>query len=202
VPGLYGSELQHWQTWIEHKIPNAIRVEQEDWDNPILTIWGQRLLEKIDQTPGEIWIIAHSFGCLVTVYAASQRAERIAGAMLVAPANPAFFNANGFQKSHPYIAAANNIALRLPQHYLGFPSVIVASNTDPWFSLEDAYAWAERWDSHLINIGDAGHINVSAGFGAWPQGLEIFQRFQQSNPFLPVGIIPNFSDTLSHKIAR
>ena len=38
IPGLYGSELQHWQTWLERKLPGTVRVEQEDWDNAVLPI--------------------------------------------------------------------------------------------------------------------------------------------------------------------
>lgn len=189
VPGLYGSELQHWQSWIERKLLNSVRVEQEEWDNPILPIWADTIIRYIDNHPGKIWIIAHSFGCLASVFAANKRPDRIAGAMLVAPANPGCFNVNGFQAGEVYINAIDSISLKLPKTNLGFPSVVVASTNDPWMTLDNAYKWAEHWDSHFINIGAAGHINVASGFGAWPKGLEIFESLRQSQQYLPQGII-------------
>ncbi|MBK8454158.1 MAG: alpha/beta hydrolase [Thiofilum sp.] len=187
VPGLYGSELQHWQTWIERKLPNTIRVEQDNWDNPVLIEWSRRIVEYIDQHRGKIWLIAHSFGCLASVHAAFQRPERITGAMLVAPAEPNRFNVQGFVMGKPYINSAHTIASQLPKQPLPFPSAIVASTNDPWMSVESAQAWADAWESLLINIGDAGHINVASGFGAWPKGLEIFNDLYQSQAYLPQG---------------
>lgn len=180
VPGLYGSELQHWQSWIEHKLPSTIRVQQQDWDNPILSVWSNQILHYIDQLPGKVWIIAHSFGCLASVYAAQQRPQRIAGAMLVAMADPASFNTQGFMHREPYITAIGSVSEQLPKTYLDFPSVVVASNNDPWMQVAKAEQWADHWESRFINIGNAGHINVAAGFGAWPQGLEIFEQLRQA----------------------
>lgn len=189
VPGLYGSELQHWQTWIERKLPNTQRVEQEDWDNPILPIWANAISQHIEQARGKIWIIAHSFGCLASVYAAQKNPTKIAGAMLVAPTNPSRFSLHGFQAGELYISARDNITLHLPKQALDFPSVVVASSNDPWMPLESAETWADTWESRFINIGAAGHINVASGFGAWPQGLALFEEFKQSTYDLPQGAI-------------
>ncbi|MEN9433748.1 MAG: hypothetical protein RLZZ422_1337 [Pseudomonadota bacterium] len=187
VPGLYGSELQHWQTWIERKLPNTVRVEQKDWDNPVLSTWSKQIIDYIDQTRGRVWIIAHSFGCLASVQAAFHRSERIAGAMLVAPAEPNRFNVQGFVMGRPYINSANTIASQLPKQPLPFPSAVVASTNDPWMTLDSVQTWANHWESLLINIGEAGHINVASGFGAWPQGLKIFKDLYQSQAYLPQG---------------
>jgi predicted alpha/beta hydrolase family esterase len=41
---------------------------------------------------------------------------------------------------------------------------------------ERAKLFADSWGSELVNIGDAGHINVTSGFGEWDEGLEILNR--------------------------
>jgi predicted alpha/beta hydrolase family esterase len=64
----------------------------------------------------------------------------------------------------------------IPLLTLPFPSIVVASEDDPWVSLERAGFFAERWGSRFQNIGKAGHINLAAGFGPWPQGLELLQQ--------------------------
>lgn len=186
VPGLYGSELQHWQSWMERKLPNTVRVEQADWDTPILSVWANNVVRYIDQSPGKLWIIAHSFGCLASVVAAHKRPDRIAGAMFVAPAEPAKFTANGL---HYGTSINANPTVPIPKESLGFPSVVVASSNDPWMRLESAELWAERWDSHFINIGNAGHINVASGFGSWSFGLKVFEQLQQTQQYMPVGSI-------------
>jgi predicted alpha/beta hydrolase family esterase len=34
------------------------------------------------------------------------------------------------------------------------------------------------WGSELLNLGAAGHVNVEAGYGAWPRGLEIYRSLR------------------------
>lgn len=182
VPGLYGSGLQHWQSWLEHRVPHCVRVEQPDWNNPILSEWVATFGLYMEQIAGRVWVVAHSFGCLTTVMAAKQYAERIAGALLVAPANPDRFNIEGFQPGNFYCSASDPISLQLPQRYLGFPSLVVGSTNDPWMPLIQAEKWANRWESRFINLGAVGHINIASGFGAWPQGLRWLQELQAAQP--------------------
>jgi predicted alpha/beta hydrolase family esterase len=36
--------------------------------------------------------------------------------------------------------------------------------------------WARAWGSQLVDIGDAGHINVDSGHGRWPLGRLLVER--------------------------
>src|SRR5690242_8824011 len=86
VPGLHGSGCAHWQSWWQAVVPDAQRVEQEDWSAPDLGAWTDRLLQAVARQPKPVWLVAHSFGCLTAVNAISQRSRNIAGAFLVAAA--------------------------------------------------------------------------------------------------------------------
>jgi predicted alpha/beta hydrolase family esterase len=163
IPGLHGSDVSHWQSWIQRRIPNAVRVIQNDWSRPSLTDWTQQVYRRLDEARGRVWLVAHSFGCLVAVKAAADEGSRIAGAMLVAPADPDKFG----------------IAEVVPDGPLDFPSVAVVSSNDPWMELKKATRWAEAWGSRIVNIGAAGHINVASGHGPWPDGLEIFEALKR-----------------------
>lgn len=163
VPGLHGSGPDHWQTRFEDRIPGAVRVIQRDWTRADLAEWSSRVRREINRVPGRIFIIAHSFGALAAAQAASDHEHRIAGALLVAPADPDIFG----------------VASYLPHEPFSFPSVVAASANDPWMRLEKAAAWADRWGGDFINIGPAGHINVESGFGPWPEGLAIFQGLRR-----------------------
>jgi hypothetical protein len=166
VPGLYGSGRDHWQSWFEHKISNCVRVMQGDWSTPNLPQWTDRVRRELARAPGRIWIVAHSFGCLASVQAAFDHQERVAGLMLVAPADPARFGLLG----------------DVAQEILNVPSVVVASTNDRWMSFERVGACADAWGSELVNLGAAGHINVESGFGPWSHGLDIYASLRSSAP--------------------
>lgn len=162
VPGLHGSGADHWQSWFERQIPDCVRIVQSDWSVPDLPRWSAKVHRALNSARGRVWIVAHSFGCLAAVQTAFDNSERITGLLLVAPADPDRFS-----------AAAN-----LPERSPGVPAIIVASTNDPWMRFERAVEWADAWEAELINLGRAGHINVQAGFGPWPQGLAILKHLQ------------------------
>jgi serine hydrolase len=167
VPGLRSSGPTHWQTWLERRVTGSVRIQQRDWNDAHLPDWSSRVRREIARATGPIFIAAHSFGALAAVQAASDHAERIAGALLVAPADPESFGVAEF----------------LPTKPLGFPVIVVASTNDPWMPFETAHRWSGLWRADLINLGDAGHINADSGFGPWPEGLALLERLRRAAEF-------------------
>ena len=165
VPGLNGSGPAHWQSWIEGLI-GAQRVHQDDWSRPDIDSWSARVEAAIGAQARPVWLVAHSFGCLASVVAASRQPDRIAGALLVAPASPDRFG----------------ITSRIPDTVLPFPAVLAASRNDPWMKFMSAAHWADRWGARLVDLGEAGHVNPESGHGPWPAGLELFRQLQASAP--------------------
>jgi uncharacterized protein len=165
VPGLHSSDTGHWQTWLEGNLADAARVEQNDWNDASLPEWASRIRRGIAGATQPVFIVAHSFGALAAVQAANDHAERIGGVLLVAPADPKRFGVADF----------------LPTKQLAFPSIVVASTTDPWISIEAASGWARLWGSELVNLRDAGHINTQSGFGPWPGSLELLAKLRRAN---------------------
>lgn len=157
VPGLYGSCADHWQTWLEHRLPTAGRVLQANWERADLAQWADALEKTVVRQSDRVLLIAHSFGCLASAAAAPRIAERIMGALLVAPCDPQRFGVD-----ERLIGAA-----------LPFPSMLVASRNDPWMSFPRARTWAERWSSRLVDAGYKGHINVASGHGSWHEALPL-----------------------------
>lgn len=162
VPGLHGSGSDHWQTWFESRLPETRRVIQEDWSDPQLVRWSENVLRILQAVHEPAWIVAHSFGCLASVHATHQLEDKVAGLMLVAPADPEKFGVTSL----------------LPTQALPCPSILVGSRNDPWMPIARSQEWAERWQSRFIDLGNAGHINTASGFGPWPRGLEILNELQ------------------------
>lgn len=185
IPGFHGSGPAHWQTWFETQVPEARRVRRIDWDEPVLARWAGAVRQEIDAAHGPVWLVAHSFGCLAAVVAAAERPERVAGALLVAPADPARFSSIGVRDEHD--PAGDTLAPWIPATPLGFPSILVASGNDPWVKLANATHWAERWGSRLLNIGHQGHINSESGYGPWPAGLALYHCLLATQEGLPLG---------------
>ncbi|MCW7537122.1 alpha/beta hydrolase [Aquabacterium sp. A7-Y] len=170
IPGLNDSGPGHWQTWLQHQFRGSVRVEQDDWTVPDLDRWAGRIASTLQGHPAGAWVaVAHSFGCLalarylMLAQAAGEREAPVRAALLVAPADPAKFG----------------VEAQLPQHRLALPHGLVASETDPWMDIESARAWARRWGSQFLNLGDVGHINVDSGFGPLPQAKTLTRLLVQ-----------------------
>lgn len=186
VPGFHGSGPAHWQSWFESVVPEARRVRRIDWEEPVLARWAGAVRQEIDAAHGPVWLVAHSFGCLATVVAAAERPERVAGTLLVAPADPARFSTIGLRD--PDVPGdTETLAPWLPDTRLPFPSIVVASTNDPWLKLAGAAEWAERWGSRLVNVGEQGHINADSGQGPWPLGLALYHTLLEAQEGLPLG---------------
>ena len=182
IPGLHDSGPTHWQSWLQSRFRNSVRVEQADWSVPDLDAWADRIEATLAAQPPARWVaVAHSFGCLALArHLARRLPERgdggVQAALLVAPADPNRFGLSG----------------RLPTRDLGIESVLIASETDPWMAAPTARLWAGRWGARWINLGDAGHINVASGFGPLPpaltstlrliQHLERARRIERAHP--------------------
>lgn len=87
VPGWYGSEDAHWQSHWQRALPNASRVEQQDWITPLRADWIAELDAEIRRQPGPVVLIAHSLGCVTVALWAAQAERRVRdqvrGALLV-----------------------------------------------------------------------------------------------------------------------
>ncbi|QBM75396.1 alpha/beta hydrolase [Sphingomonas sp. AAP5] len=164
VPGLLGSSDDHWQTRWERERRDTHRIDLGDWDNPNRTVWMSRIDQAVAAARGPVVLVAHSLGCQAVTWWANASgpsgASSVLGALLVAP--PATERA----ALDPRIARFGND----PRRALPFVSLLVASEDDPYATIEESQALARKWGSGLVDIGRAGHINARSGLGSWPQG--------------------------------
>lgn len=167
IPGLHNSLGDHWQRRLHSEVPDSVWVEQDNWDEPTLAEWTANLVAALREAPDAL-LVGHSLGCALIAHVAGIRGSRgIAGALLVAPAE---VHRNG--PAGPLLEGFDPMPLaRLP-----FPSTVVASRTDPYVRFGRAADFANAWGSEFVDLGDAGHINVASGYGAWPEALALLRR--------------------------
>jgi predicted alpha/beta hydrolase family esterase len=167
LPGLDNSGRNHWQSLWEILQPfhgaYVERIKHSSWSEPVLTTWIQELEQalSVEQSSSTI-IVAHSLGCLNVVGAFPF--PSIKGALLVAPPN---VNRPDFP--------ARIKGFRVPSECLRFPSILVASENDPYSSLEWSRSLSTTLGSEFINIGPAGHVNADSNLGEWKQGQALVQ---------------------------
>jgi predicted alpha/beta hydrolase family esterase len=166
IPGLGGSGPLHWQSAWERKF-HFKRVEQADWDTPFCSDWIAAINSEVKKHHADnVILAAHSLACTTVAYWALKFDVKIKGALLVAPSDT---EADTFPEGTTGFTP-------VPLFTLPFKSIVVASTNDFFVTTERATLFAERWGSELVNIGNAGHINVAAGFGEWSEGIEILKR--------------------------
>ena len=170
VPGLNGSGPDHWQTLWEQTRPDAVRVELGMWHTPHRNSWVTKLDQAIRRAGAPVVLAAHSLGCVAVAWWAELSPQLpdwpVVGALLVAPADVDRAAAPSEIKGFAPIPR-----LRLP-----FPSIVVASQDDPWVKLDGARGLAADWGSHFVDAGARGHLNADSGLGVWREGQELLDH--------------------------
>jgi len=139
----------------------------------------------IASAPPDVVLVAHSLACLLVAHwvqeetmlrTVSQSRESvvpvIGGALLVAVPDP----------DRPSFPPEASSFAPVPMVRFPFPSIIVASQDDPYGSLKHSARCARAWGSRLIDIGAAGHVNADSGLGDWLRGLDILTELVPDLP--------------------
>ncbi|MEH0885069.1 alpha/beta hydrolase [Enterobacter sp. UNJFSC 003] len=161
VPGLRDSDEYHWQSCWERRLPFWKRIQQKNWLAPDIENWVSAIRRELAVSRLPAVLVGHSFGALASCRLLQTQQVNVAGLVMVAPAEPAFF---GLEEA-------------IQPTTLSVPCILFASKNDPLMPFFRAQYWATCWGGHLIDIGEAGHINSESGYGEWQYGLERLTEF-------------------------
>ena len=179
VPGWQNSGPEHWQTRWANSFKTARRVVQDDWDNPNLKDWTQRIVDTVASSSRPVVLVAHSLGVPAVVFAGSAlQGSNVLGAFLVAPADldhSAFWPDSGGERWPPPHGDGGYVTMPIAR--LPFPADLIVGNNDLYCSLARAEKLAGLWGATLVDAGETGHINAASGHGPWPEGLLQFGKF-------------------------
>ena len=177
VPGLREHVPEHWQTLLAAKLPRVQTVpplEHHKLSCAARVAVLDRALCAID---GPVIVVAHSAGVMMVAHWAQvPRPNRpIRGALLATPADVE----QPFPPGYPTTdELRENGWLPIPRTPLPFPSLLAASRNDPLCAFSRAQALAHDWGSTFEDVGDVGHLNPAAGFGEWPQAMELLAKLE------------------------
>src|SRR6478735_10653491 len=169
LPGLGNSGEGHWQTLWQQQF-GFIRIEQSDWDAPVCNVWIDTIDAAIMQHDlDNVILVAHSLANTTVAAWAKKYNRKIKAALLVAPSDTE-------AETYPPGATGFNPMFL---NKLPFPSIAVMSEDDFYVTPARAKYFADCWGSTLVSIGNAGHINVAAGYGEWNAGLQFLKQLDQ-----------------------
>lgn len=172
LPGWRGSPQNHWQSYWQRTLPNAVRVNQIDWERPGREPWVEALAGAVEADTRRCVLVAHSLGCITVAHWAARAPERwlrtVAGALLVAPADV---------ERGDCVPVLKGFA-PVPMAPLPFPSLLVGSDNDSAATPERAVALADAWGAESVILEGAGHINVASGHHRWLEGFEYLYRLE------------------------
>jgi predicted alpha/beta hydrolase family esterase len=171
VPGLDGSDDRHWQSrWETDWLPSPVRIQPSSWTTPDLDDWSRAITTAVP-AEGDVVFIAHSLGCLAVAHwltTGSPLVTAVRGAFLVAPPD---------QLASTFPTTRLPTFASLPASPLGLPGVLVASDNDPYCTVEAATRLATCWEVPLVATGRHGHLNSESDLDVWPSGQRLLTSF-------------------------
>ena len=167
VPGYGNSGPGHWQSLLEASL-SAKRAEMPNWSFPRKVLWVDALDEALGKFNEAPILVAHSLGCITVAHWARTASREVAGALLVAPTDV----------ERTDLAEVMKGFAPIPKSRLPFPSIVVASDDDPFMPEPRARDLARWWGSRFHLLHGAGQINLESGFGPWAAGEALLQELR------------------------
>lgn len=167
LAGYRNSGPLHWQSRWESLYPEFKRVQQNSWVQPKRHEWISALDHAVHHAEKPVILIAHSLGVITAAHwAAKCDSSKVAGALLVAPADV----------ERTTVSNALKGFAPMPRAELPFPSHLIGSSNDPCCSAWRAAELAEAWGADFTVLESAGHINAGSNLGDWEQGLGFLEH--------------------------
>ncbi len=182
IPGIDGSDEQHWQSlWEREWGPAAVRIAPASWSVPDLDDWVEAVQvahDEVSRHDRPVVLVAHSLGCWAAArWLDGNASGPVAGAFLVAPPDPrGEVFASRVRTSQPAATFIETSTRPLP-----CPALVVGSSDDPYCAPEATVDFAARWQARRHVADGLGHINSTSGLGAWPQGRALLDSLTGSD---------------------
>lgn len=167
---------EHWFNWLKLELAKR-DIEADipllpDSDAPSAEAWQQTLSESINRLDENVFIVAHSLGCISVL---QNIAERISGSQLGGLLLVAGFQSKleMFPQLNPFVET--QVALDTLASNTNSIDVF-ASPQDPLVPVADTKALADKLNAGFHTIADAGHFLGSDGYTAFPEVLEVLSK--------------------------
>ena len=160
VPRLGGAGEGDWPSRWRAKLSTARMIAPGEAVAARPEAWTDAIAEAVGAAKRPVLFVGQGLGSAAVASAAfALGGADVRGAFLVAPPDR-----EGLER----IAGPS---WTLPRAPLPWPSVVVASRSDPDSDYDAVAAIASDWGAELIDAGHAGGLDEASGHGPWPEGL-------------------------------
>ncbi len=175
IHGWGGSPKQDWLQWVKQELEKkgfkVIVPEMPDTFFPKISSWISKLKEVSGKIDKDTYFIGHSIGCQAIMRFLERLPEnvKVGGVVLVA----GWFNLSDDTWDENY---TQEIAEPWIKNEINFDKiklhtnkiVDIASDNDPYVSLDDAEIFKNKLDAEIIVLKDKGHISGEDGVKELP----------------------------------
>jgi len=177
VPGLRDHVEDHWQTLLARQLPGARTVPPMGRDDLDCARRCAAIEAAAISADGPLLVVAHSGGAIMVAHWAATTRRPVLGALLATPPDFERSMPEGYPTPEALDAGG---WLPVPRRRLPFPSIVAASRNDPLGSYDRVCALARDWNSRIVDLGEAGHLNPASGYGPWPMATQLIDELQGS----------------------
>lgn len=159
--GWHGSDDPHWQAWLARELvlENCIVAfpQFSDKMNPDKGVWTHEALEAIETLSPDV-VVCHSLGNTLWFHLCKLLNKPVNKLLLCAPP----------RDLSDYPEVASFFPVELPSDLHAHQVLMVASDNDPYMSLDESIRTAMHLQVDLKTIKNSGHLNTDSGYGPWP----------------------------------
>ena len=170
--GLGGSDYPHWQAHLAADLIKENYVVSfpalSSRDNPNIEEWKKSVKEELNHFKPDI-VVCHSLANVLWFHICDELDIKLDKLMLVAPVSRTRV-VEAAQSFYPYPIAKDLKAKEI---------IMAASTNDPYMSIEEAIQLQSKLNIGMKIMEDAGHINVSSGFGKLDCALDWIKREEE-----------------------
>lgn len=165
IHGYQSNPNRNWFVWLKNNLEEkGIEVlipELPEPNHPVRNEWVKTIKEKVGEIDQDTFLVAHSLGCITTLYYLSEQKKSIGGLILVA----------GFSEKIPTIPELEDFC----SHNIDFdnivsivPKVVFGSPQDYIVPFDLTEKMAKQLDAKLVIVEEAGHFMQEDGFLTFP----------------------------------
>lgn len=163
--GWHGSDAPHWQSWLAQELvlENCIVAfpQLSDKMAPQKEVWIGEAHRIIDDLRPDV-VVCHSLANVLWFHLCSRLNHRVKKLLLCAPP----------RDLRDYPEVKSFFPVSLPGDLCADEVLMLASNNDPYLTLEEALELSETLGVDMEILHNGGHINVDSGYGEWPFAKE------------------------------
>jgi predicted alpha/beta hydrolase family esterase len=168
--GWGGSDFPHWQSWLAAEIAKDYGCVSffkfSNFDFPQKDVWMSELAKELEEFKPDI-VVCHSIANILWFHICNEiKPKEIERLFLVAVPSLAC-DIEELKSFFP---------CEIPKNLHAKESLLITSTNDPYMTQDEASELQKALGIEIKVLENAGHINVSSGYGEWHWILEKIKR--------------------------